>query len=345
MDFRTMSFSTAASTVSDRARQLFPGVACCLALAMAATFVSDHYGGPTLLFALLFGIALHFLSQESVAAAGVAWTARSVLRFGVALLGARISIGEIIELGLLPVALVIVGVVSTILFGRYAASAFGLSREQGVLTGGSVAICGASAALAISAVLPPGRESERNTLFTIIAVTTFSTVAMIVYPLISEMAGLDRQMAGIFIGGTIHDVAQVVAAGHMISDETGVIATFVKLMRVAMLVPAVLVIGAVFAQARRAAGGDTGKGGPALPGFLIAFVALAALNSTGIIPPALSTGLSDLSRWCLVTAIAALGIKTSLQEMARLGWRPVALVALETVWLAALVLIVLLLAA
>ncbi len=336
-----MSVASDLAAVPALARRLFPGLATCLALAMAATFVSDHYGGPTLLFALLFGMALHFLSKEGKAVEGVAFSARTVLRIGVALLGARISAAQIVDLGLLPVVVVVAGVVSTIAVGRLAAGLLGLGRAQGILTGGSVAICGASAALAISAVLPRGGNAERDTLFTIIAVTTLSTVAMIVYPLVAAALPLDHREAGIFIGGTIHDVAQVVGAGHLISDETGVIATFVKLMRVAMLVPAVLAIGWLF----RGETGRTGTGGGApLPGFLLAFIALAAVNSAGLVPPAAAALLSDASRWCLVIAIAALGIKTSLQEMAAVGWRSILLVVVETLYLALFVLAVLLLA-
>ncbi len=336
-----MSIVSDIATAPSLARRMFPGFATCLALAMAATFISDHYGGPTLLFALLFGMALHFLSKEGKAVEGIAFSARTVLRIGVALLGIRISAAQIIDLGVLPIVVVVAGVTSTIVFGRVAAAALGLNRAQGILTGGSVAICGASAALAISAVLPRGRDAERDTLFTIIAVTTLSTAAMILYPLVAKSLDLDHRAAGIFLGGTIHDVAQVVGAGYLISDETGIIATFVKLMRVATLVPAVLAIGWLF---RGESGQTTSRGPVALPGFLLAFVALATANSLGLVPPEVASVLNDASRWCLVIAIAALGIKTSLQEMAAVGWRPILLVVAETLYLAAFVLAVLLFA-
>ncbi len=313
----------------------------CLALAMASTFISDHYGGPTLLFALLFGMALHSLSKEGKAVEGVAFSARSVLRIGVALLGVRISVAQIIDLGLLPVFIAVFGVTLTICFGRVMASALGLSRAQGILTGGSVGICGASAALAISSVLPRDKDSERNTLFTILAVTTLSTVAMILYPLIAAMLHLDHRAAGIFLGGTIHDVAQVAGAGHLISEQTETIATFVKLMRVATLVPAVLVISWLF---RGEVGHTASRGSASLPGFLVAFVALVIVNSLGLVPTAVAGVLNDLSRWCLVTAIAALGVKTSLEDLAAVGWRPILLMILETLFLAVFVLTVLLLA-
>ena len=116
----------------------------------------------------------------------------------------------------------------------------------GILTGGAVAICGASAALAISSILPKSGSRERDTIFTVIAVTTFSTIAMIVYPVIVTFIGLDDRAAGVFLGGTIHDVAQVVGAGYSISEEVGDLSTIIKLFRVSMLVPVVLLLTLMF---------------------------------------------------------------------------------------------------
>ncbi len=208
---------------------------------MSATFLSEHHGGPTLLYALLIGMTLYFLSKGTVAAPGIQFASRFVLRLGVAMLGVRISAGKIAELGVLPIAIVVCGVISTILLGRFIAQRFELTPVQGVLTGGAVAICGASAALAISAVLPRSKDSESNTLFTVIAVTLLSTIAMVLYPVLIHAVGFSHHKAGILLGGTIHDVAQVVGAGYLISDETGIVATYVKLLRVAMLVPVVTV--------------------------------------------------------------------------------------------------------
>jgi uncharacterized integral membrane protein (TIGR00698 family) len=229
-------------------------------------------------------------------------------------------------------------VVFTTLVGIVAARMMGLGRDFGVLTGGAVAVCGASAALAIAAVLPRTGQSERDTIFTVIGVTTLSTVAMIVYPMIVNSVGLGPDSAGIFLGGTIHDVAQVVGAGYSLSPQTGDTATFVKLLRVAMLLPIVLAVSLAFGT-RNA----HGKKPPLLPFFLVAFAVLVGVNSTGWVPAGLTGGLNEVSRWCLVTAIAALGMKTSLKAMTQLGPKPVILLLVETVLMAVLVLGVLLL--
>lgn len=310
------------------------GLLASVIIAIAATFLSEHYGGPVMLFALLLGMAFFFLSQEGRCVAGVELAATRVLRIAVGLLGAQITIAEIMGLGATPVVVVIGAVVLTILFGMAAARAFGLTRPFGLLTGGAVAICGASAALAISSVLPKGDTHERDTVFTVIGVTTLSTMAMVVYPIIVAFFHLDHAAIGMFLGGTIHDVAQVVGAGFSVSEETGHVATFTKLLRVATLVPVVMALSVAFR-----AHGDN-PAGRRLPGFLVVFVLLVAANSAGLIPGAVLAVLKEISRWCLVTAIAALGMKTSLKAMAAVGWRPIALMVAETVFLAAIVLTV-----
>ena len=230
---------------------VYPGVLVAGTIALASTWLAQHYTAPVMLFALLFGMAFHFLHEEGRCVAGIEFTSRSVLRVGVGLLGVRITLGQIASLGAWPVATVIVGVATTIVFGLLLARRLGLSPMFGVLSGGAVAICGASAALAIASVLPRSETSERDTILTVVSVTALSTLAMIVYPVFATSIGLDHERAGVFIGGTIHDVAQVVGAGYTISTETGDIATYVKLLRVAMLLPVVFAISLSGRAARR----------------------------------------------------------------------------------------------
>lgn len=326
--------------VVSQVRRLGPGILTCATIAMAATFVSDHHGGPTLLYALLTGITLHFLWTDTAAKPGIDFTARTVLRAGVALLGVRISAGQIADLGFLPILLVLVGVAGTIGLGLALSRVLKLRPEQGVLTGGSVAICGASAALAIAAALPARDDKEREVLFTVVGVTVLSTVAMIVYPVLAQALGLSDTEAGILFGATIHDVAQVVGAGHLVSDQAAVVATYVKLLRVALLVPVVMIV----AWAARKASRGGGVKAPVLPGFLVAFAVLAILNSLNAIPSAVSDYLAAASRWFLVCAVAAIGVKTSFGELRHVGPKPLLLLVCETGFLLILVVLALVVA-
>ena len=171
---------------------------------------------------------------------------------------------------------------------------------------------------------------------TVVAVTTLSTIAMVVYPLLAAAVGLDPHTTGIFLGATIHDVAQVVGAGYSVSNEAGDTATIVKLFRVALLLPVVLVIS--FLLQRSGAAAADGRRPPLLPLFLVGFATLVLVNSLGGLPVAVATVLQEASRWCLVLAIAALGTRTSLGDLARVGWRPVAIIVGETLFVGLLVL-------
>ncbi len=321
-----------------QARTLFPGVMACAVVAAASTFLAEHYGAPLMLFALLLGMAMNFLSGEGPCAAGIEFTARTVLRIGVALLGLRITAGQIAELGWQPLAIVVLSVVLTIGVSMVLARLLGFQSLFGLLSGGATAICGASAALALSAALPSHPLKERATLFTVIGVSVLSTLTMIVYPMLAHAIGLDARLAGVFLGATIHDVAQVVGAGYGMSQPTGDVATVVKLMRVAMLLP-VIVFAVVLVRARASnAGAASGPRPPLLPMFAVAFAVLVAINSTGWLPGAVAKTGTEFSRWCLVAAIAGIGMKTQLKELATVGLKPVVLMLAETTFLAALVL-------
>ena len=313
-----------------------PGFGVAFILAIAAQFLSEHYGAPAMLMALLLGIAFHFLYEEGPCVPGIKFSEKAVLRFGVALLGARISADLVIALGIKPLLLVVGGVAATLFFGLLAAKLLKKNWCIGVLTGGSVAICGASAAMAISAVLPSKHHKEHDLVFTVLGVTLLSTLAMIFYPIIGGWLGLDDHALAIVLGGTIHDVAQVVGAGFSVSDEAGETATVVKLVRVIMLAPIVLGLSIVVRSSGDEA--QTTKP-PLLPEFVVAFLVLATLNSFGLIPEQIGDWLNTISRWALLTAIAAVGMKTSLKTMFDQGGSALALLASETVFLAIFILV------
>ena len=321
---------------ADRVSVIAPGIAATLIVALAATYLSDHYHAPPVIFALLLGMALNQLSCEARYAPGINVSAHTLLRISVALLGLRITFGQIGELGWSTAAMVAVTVPLTIGFGWVLAKVLKLDGRYGVLSGGAVGICGASAAMAIS-VAWPRKESERDTVVVIACITTYSTIAMVLYPALLAHLHLDALQTGRFLGGSIHDVAQVVAAGYASSPRAGDSATVVKLMRVAMLLPVVLVISVIAARWKEK-NEVTSPKVALFPGFLIAFVVLAALNGFALVAKPVVSVLTEASKWLLVTSVAALGMKTSLRDMMSVGAAAVALVAAETLFLALLVL-------
>jgi uncharacterized integral membrane protein (TIGR00698 family) len=326
-----------------RCAVLWPGVMMAAVVAVAALFLSEHYGAPVMLFALLLGMAVNFLSEDGRCKPGIEFTSKQVLRWGVALLGLKITASQVQAMGWQPVLMVVLAVVATIAFGIVMAKTMGFQKFFGLLSGGSVGICGASAALAISAAFPHHPQKDRATLFVVISVSTLSTVAMVLYPMVVRWLGLDPLHAGFFLGGTIHDVAQVVGAGYSMGPQTGDAATVVKLMRVAMLVP-VIAFAAWMTHSQynksSQASADTGAAKPPrpplLPGFAVVFVLLVVINSLGVLPTWLVSCGNDLSRAFLIGAMAAIGIKTHLKDILNVGWNPVVLMVLETLFLAVL---------
>ncbi len=316
------------------ASQMAPGISVALVVAAAATFLSEQYTAPLMLYALLLGIALSFLGEDVRTRAGIDFASKTLLRTGVALLGLRIAWSQVIVLGWGPVIMIITMVAATITASILLAKAMGFDPLFGFLSGGATAICGASAALALSAALPAHEKKEQATLFTVIGVSIFSTFAMIAYPVVADFAGLSHHQAGIFIGATIHDVAQVVGAGYAISPDAGDTATIVKLVRVAMLLPVIIVAG----QITRSRATALTQRPPLLPWFVIAFIGFVTLNSLIVVPKPVIEAGNDVSRWCLVTSIAAIGMKTRLGDIVKLGFRPVILMFVETSLLAGMVL-------
>lgn len=321
-------------------RRLWPGLALCVLIALAASFVATQQQAPPMLFALLFGTLLHHQSLDERTAAGIGFCSATLLRLGVGLLGARITGEQIASLGWPTVLFMTSAVASTLLCGLGLARLMRQPWALGMLAGVATAICGAAAALAIAAVLPRAREGEtpveRHALVVVVMATLLSTLAMLAYPLLARQLQLPPGAAGLFIGGSIHDVAQVVVAGYAVSPAAGDAALIVKLLRVSLLVIVVLGVSAACRAPcpqqslhRRAAG--------LVPPFLWLFVALATLNSLHWLP--LQEELNQVSKACLMLGVAGLGLKTSFVQLASAGLRPAMLMVFTAAWLAAVSLV------
>ena len=285
-----------------------------------------------MLYALLFGTALHYLHAEVRTAPGVRFCAGTLLRLGVGLLGARITLSQIAALGWPTVVVTVMGAATTLLAGVAMARRLRLPTTLGVIAGGATAICGASAAMAIAAVLPQSAERERETLSVVVLATLLSTVAMLAYPLAATFLHLPPVLAGLFIGGSIHDVAQVVVAGYALGNEAGDAASVVKLLRVSLL--AVVVMGVALAFRQPGGSGQPAPGRPPLmPGFVLLFLVLAVMHSLGWLPGPLQAGLGQASQACLTVGVAALGMKTSFRELTGSGRRTALLMGLTSSWI------------
>lgn len=324
----------------DNLRKVAAGTALCAVIA-AVAFTFDTKGWshfktffvPPLILALAIGMALQPLSSRASLKAGIEFSGRTLLRVGVALLGARLTLGQLVEGGALPVLIALAAVACTIAFGAWAARLFGLSRDFGFLTGCATGVCGAAAAMATSAVLPRHENSDRDLAFTVMGVNFISTITMVIYPTLHNALGYSNFEMGVFLGGSIHDVAQVAGAGQTLGPQVLSDAIITKLLRVAFLLPAVTAIAWWVARSGEAAGDAR----PAPPIFLFGFLTLAALNSLGLVPADVKAAITQVSSFLIILAIAALGMKTSLLTLARIGIAPVMLLIVETIFIGLLV--------
>ncbi len=328
------------ASVITKKNYYYRGFIPCLIVAFAASFLSNYYGGPVMLFALLLGMSVNFLSKDETASMGINFSASFILRFGVALLGARILVNDVIDLGWVSIVVLIGGLISTILFGFMLSSLLGLNRKLGFLSGGAVSICGISATMALSSVMPKSKEMENYTLITVIMIATFGSILMITYPILVRWLELTPEAAAFFIGGSIHDVSHVVGASFSLSPEVGKVAIVVKMFRVAMLIPMVWVFLILFKSERDRAECSSNKNKVKLPipFFLIAFVIIVLVNNMNLIPVQVSEIMSMISHWCFIIAIVALGMKTNFEQLAGVGWRPIVLVLAESLFLGLLML-------
>lgn len=303
-----------------------PGISVAVVVSIAAFAIAARYDAPVMLFALLLGMAMSFLAEDARIAKGIRLMASTGLKLGVALMGLRVSFEQLFDLGPNIFLLILLGSASTILLGVAIGRAMGWSGAASLIASGAVAICGASAALALASVTRGFRDKDDHTLVVIMTATALSTVAMIFYPVVLGLAGFSFLEEGIILGASIHDVAQVIGAGFSVSETTGETAALAKMIRVAMLPVLLLLV---------TAGTGQGRGGFRLPWFVVAFVALMAMNQVMELPAEVLDSTKTMSGALLVTAVAALGLGSAPRKLLRASGRTLALMAGLSLWLLA----------
>ncbi len=316
-------------------RDYLPGLAVAASATLAAAYISDHYGAPLTLMALLIGLALNFLSADVRLTPGLALASRTLLRWGIVLVGVRVTLAQIVGLGPVALLAVLVIVAATIGAGVLAAKRFGFSPAFGVLAGGAVAICGASAAMAFASVLGERRINQAQLTLVLVGISAMSSLAMFFYPIIAHRVGLGDTQAGFMLGAAIHDVAQSLGAGYSFSQAAGATAAVVKLTRVALLAPAIAAA-ALFFPGEGGAGTSVGHPGKrwrsalTLPWFVIGFFVLAAVNSTGVIPALVANGTQQVATALLACAVTATGMRSPMQSLLVHGPKPLLVIAVST---------------
>ncbi len=311
----------------DRGWQTFwPGLAMTVVAALAAAWLSEHYGAPRMLMGLLIGLAFNFANADERLHPGLGFASKTLLRWGIVVAGLQVTLWQIVDLGWESFVWIAAMVAIVTSFGVVTARAMGLGTAFGTLAGGAVAICGASAALALSSVLGEKRSSQAHLTLVLVTISAASAVAMSLYPALAHALGLTDHQAGWLVGGSIHDVAQALGAGYSFSDAAGETATIVKLTRVALLAPALAVVALIFP----AEPGQT-RARIGVPWFVLGFLALGGLNSLIALPPALTDFGKQSTQGLLLLAVTATGIRSPMHLLLGQGWRPALPVLAATV--------------
>jgi len=307
-----------------RIKSLLPGVLLAGAIAAAAYLlglvIPDAVLGKTLI-ALLLGMALSPLAGRFPAfGSGVSWTSKRVLRAGIILSGIALSFTQVLHAGKYALLLMAFTFATAFGVGYVCKRAFKINWKLAGLLSVSTAICGGTA---VATVGPTIRAKERDIAYAISATFLFDLLTVIIFPWLGRLLHLSDTGYGLWIGTAVNDTSSVVAAGYAFSDAAGALATIVKLTRTLFIVPIVLVFSWIYIKKEAPAeGAEKVQLKKIFPWFILGFLAVVGVRSTGILPDGAVTAVSRVSKFCMAMALGSIGLKTSLKEVAGVGIKP-----------------------
>lgn len=310
--------------ISARFVQAIPGLGLTGLIAAASIWLHHvpWFGGMSpLILSILIGMAFHnFVGTPSVARLGVAVSLKNVLRGAIVLLGFQLTLTQISSVGIAGLIATMATLIATFAFTSWAGHRLGIDRKLTCLIAAGSSICGASAIVASNEVV---RGGDEDVAYAIATVTVFGSASMMLFPVLNGVLHLAPHSYGFWAGVSIHEVAQVVAASFQGGEAAGHFGTIVKLTRVLMLAPVVLVMACVFAQGAGVAG--HGRGKITVPWFAFGFLAVVIVNS--FLPPLVDfhATIADLTGFMLAMALAAMGLETDVAKLKGKGLGPLLL--------------------
>lgn len=333
----------------ERLVSFFPGICLTGAIAVLATELSKSpwlqaHGISALTLAIIGGMIVGNTVYPRIAipsARGVVFSKQILLRTGIILFGLRLTFQDIGHVGAIGVVIDALVLSSTFALSWWAGTRlFGLNRRTAMLIGAGSSICGAAAVMATEPVVRGRAEEVCVAVSTVVA---FGTLAIFLYPALYHLnerlhwISISPFAYGIFTGSTVHEVAQVVAAGKAVAEATANTAVITKLVRVMMLAPFLVALSAYLSR-------NAEEGAPvspvasrawrgAIPWFALGFIAVAGFNSLNVLPHAMVSTAIDVDTLILATAMAALGVSTQFSAIRTAGMKPLALAALLFGWL------------
>lgn len=308
-----------------RAREVLPGVSLCVAIAVVATLIGRFV--PLLgsaIPAVVIGVIIALVMQpRAQLTPGIGYSGKFLLQFAVVLLGSQLSLASIVRVGAESLPVMLTSLAACLLAAWLIGRAMGVERHLRTLIGVGTAICGASAIAAVSPVIK-ARSSDIS--YAISTVFLFNLLAVLAFPFVGHLLGMTPHAFGLFAGTAVNDTSSVVAAASVFSTSALGFAVVVKLVRTLMIIPVSLGLAAF--EARRAAA-DSGRASVRItslvPWFLVGFLVMAAVASTGLFTDPGVTALREASVFLIATALAGIGLSTNLGAIRTAGFKPLIL--------------------
>lgn len=310
--------------------KLVPGFAAALIIAAISKLIESilpiHLIGASVIALFIGMIINHFWKPNDTFSAGLKFTSKRILKFAIILLGASLNIKIVLEVGKMSLCVMAFTLLTCFGVGYFVGRALKINWKLSNLISAGTGICGGSA---IAAIAPVIDADDSDIAYAMSATFLFDMAMIVLFPIMGQAMGLSDMAYGLWAGTAVNDTSSVVAAGYAFSEAAGDFATMVKLTRTLSIIPTVIAFALINARIKRK---EAGAGGAAvkaklgltkiIPWFILGFLALAVINSFGVIPQAVSSGMKDVSKFLMVSALAAIGLNTSFKDMKKSGFAP-----------------------
>lgn len=310
--------------------KLVPGFAAALIIAAISKLIESilpiHLIGASVIALFIGMIINHFWKPDDTFSAGLKFTSKKILKFAIILLGASLNIKIVLEVGKMSLCVMAFTLFTCFGVGYFVGRALKINWKLSNLISAGTGICGGSA---IAAIAPVIDADDSDIAYAMSATFLFDMAMIVLFPIMGQAMGLSDMAYGLWAGTAVNDTSSVVAAGYAFSEAAGDFATMVKLTRTLSIIPTVIAFALINARIKRK---EAGAGGVAvkaklgltkiIPWFILGFLALAVINSFGVIPQAVSSGMKDVSKFLMVSALAAIGLNTSFKDMKKSGVAP-----------------------
>lgn len=310
--------------------KLVPGFALAIVIAALAKLIEGllpiHLIGASVIALFIGMIINHFWKPNEMFKGGLQFTSKKILKFAIILLGASLNISIVLEVGKMSLCVMVFTLLTCFGIGHFVGKALKINWKLSNLISAGTGICGGSA---IAAIAPVIDADDSDIAYSMSATFLFDMAMIVLFPIMGQAMGLSDMAYGLWSGTAVNDTSSVVAAGYAFSEAAGDFATMVKLTRTLAIIPTVIIFALINAHLKRKTAGAEGEAVKAqfsvtkiIPWFILGFLALAVINSFGVIPGAVSSGMKDVSKFLMVSALAAIGLNTSFKDMKKSGFAP-----------------------